>query len=330
MEILKFGSMVDGDSFAGVTCIKSLQCNKTRNHNDYIAGVMTDKDGEFAFKVWDSTLVEYLKAAITAGFSPTLAFVQGTVGTYNNKLDYTMTNVTLNAPQIAESGYTAADFLPSLACEDLWTEFCNFINGNLSAPWITLLTTVMHTSISYFEEGITSNGTTLNDLLKTAYAATKHHDSIRGGLLNHTLKMLKFASVLVSRPDTLWSKNKDLLYAGIILHDIGKVQELGSGSYAKNSFVSHRVMGVEYLAFNKGIICSLVGADNYYRLLSIITGHHDQYGTPADTVWAYVVHLIDNLDAFTTGVDEMAKKGEFALASNGEAFYPFDNRRLFV
>lgn len=330
MEILKFGSMVNGDSFVGITCIKSMQCNKTRNRNDYIAGIMTDKETEVSFKVWDSTLVEYLKSAITAGFVPTLATIQGTVGTYNGKLDYTLSSATLNGHPIPGMGITAADFMPSLPCDALWAEFCGFINNNLSAPWITMLTTVMATSADFFTHGLKIGRSTLNELMMTAYAATRYHDNIRGGLLNHTLKMLKTAAVLTSQPDTLWSRNKDLLYAGIILHDVGKIQEIADGSYSKNSFVSHRVMGVEYLAANKEAIVDTVGIDNYYRLLSIVIGHHDQFGTPADTVWAYAIHLIDNLDAFTTGVDDMVKKGELSVASNGDTFYPYDNRRLFV
>ena len=224
-----------------------------------------------------------------------------------------------------------ADFLPSLPYDELWAEMCNFINTKISPNWIQVLTTVLQISSEYFNGGSAIEGTTLNDLMKASYAATKHHDNLRGGLVNHTLKMLRYAEVLVNQSGALWSENKDLIYTGIVLHDIGKVQELGGGAYTKNSFVSHRVMGIEYLALKKQPICELIGVNNYYRLLSIIEGHHDRWATPANTVWAYAIHLIDALDALVTGVNDMNTRGELSVSSSGDAYYPFDkDTNLFV
>src|SRR5690606_33460259 len=51
-------------------------------------------------------------------------------------------------------------------------------------------------------------------------AATKNHHDYASGLIDHVVSMLKLAKALCDLYPTL---NKDLLYAGIILHDVGKV-----------------------------------------------------------------------------------------------------------
>ena len=53
-------------------------------------------------------------------------------------------------------------------------------------------------------------------------AATKNHHDFASGLLYHTLCMLKLADQLINVYSYL---DADLLYAGVILHDIGKVKE---------------------------------------------------------------------------------------------------------
>ena len=54
-------------------------------------------------------------------------------------------------------------------------------------------------------------------------AATKNHHDYASGLIDHVVSMLKLGKSLCELYPTL---NKDLLYAGIILHDVGKVIEL--------------------------------------------------------------------------------------------------------
>ena len=70
-------------------------------------------------------------------------------------------------------------------------------------------------------------------------AATKNHHDYVSGLIDHVVSMLKLGKALAELYPSL---NKDLLYAGIILHDIGKVVEL-SGPIATQYTVEGNLLG---------------------------------------------------------------------------------------
>lgn len=322
-NIVKFEELHNGNAFDGVACIKAATIQKTRTGKDYVSGVVIRDRLIFQFKIWDSTVVSTLRPFIEAqtGFKTHLAKVTGTVGVYNGSLDYTFTSVIL-IPDTAELG--VRDFLPSLDCTSLFNELCTFINTKLSSGYINTLIAVMKLPAN----GDSTAPTTIQDALKTCWAASGNHDAIAGGLINHVLKMLRYAEVTVAN-NSYFKDYADLLYTGIILHDIGKTQEIVDGSYTKNSFVSHRIMGVEYMAMCKPTIVSLIGIESYYRLVSIIEGHHDKFGNPADTVWAYLVHLIDMLDTWATMIEEAVLNDKTLTSTTGEKYLMRDGQRLY-
>ena len=63
------------------------------------------------------------------------------------------------------------------------------------------------------------------------------HDAQIGGLLNHTMKMMRIAKVVYQNEPRMeqLENYKDMLYLGVILHDIGKIYEMNYGVYQENS-----------------------------------------------------------------------------------------------
>ena len=326
MAVVDFKTLKNGDAFSGVVCIKTLTMGKTRNGKDYMFGTCINQREQTQFKIWDSTVVSLLKAAVEApqGFQTTLAQVNGTVSVYNGALDYSFGSCTFVAdtPECK-----VADFLPTLDVETNYANFCAFINEKISEQWRYALLTVFNFPTTVFD-CTNQSQTTILELFKSAWAAAGFHDAIRGGLVNHTYKMLKYAEVMLETNKEL-EPYKDLLYVGIIMHDIGKTQEMRDGNYMKNSFISHRVMGIEYLAMAKPTIVQYIGYDNYVRLESIILGHHDRFETPACTIWAYLVHLIDMLDTWATMAAEALITDKASVASSGEKYLTNDGKRLY-
>ena len=131
------------------------------------------------------------------------------------------------------------------------------------------------------------------------FAAKRKHDACVGGLANHTIKMLRLAKTMIANDERLLPFN-DIIYIGVICHDLGKIRELYMGNYVKNSFISHREHGCEMMYEIKEEIMDLFGEDFFYHLLSVIRGHHHVYDEKAKTVYAYIVHLIDMIDAQVT------------------------------
>jgi len=136
---------------------------------------------------------------------------------------------------------------------------------------------------------------------KLAPAAKGFHHVYLGGLLEHTVSVLKLLDLVSTHYDNL---DRDLLIAGGILHDIGKIAELSSGptfEYTDTGrLIGHIVLGVEMLN------AKVATLDDFPEQLAmelrhIILSHHGtlEYGSPKrpKTLEALVIHYIDDLDA---------------------------------
>ena len=147
-------------------------------------------------------------------------------------------------------------------------------------------------------------------------AAREYHHARRGGLVEHVAQMMRSAAAIASVYPRL---NADLLIAGVLFHDCGKLWET---AYADNSFsmphhlsgemLGHIPLGLELV--NKlwrelmdkeesGAWLTLQPASDLVRLhlLHLIGSHHGEYqfGAPVlpKTPEAIVLHHVDNIDA---------------------------------
>lgn len=147
-------------------------------------------------------------------------------------------------------------------------------------------------------------------------AARKNHHARRGGLVEHVAQMMRSANALCA-VYPYW--NRDLLLAGVLFHDCGKLWE---NSYPRDGFtqihslrgemLGHIPIGIEVVnhlwrerleaeenAFWMGL--EPASEDVRLHLLHLIASHHGQYefGSPTlpRTPEAFALHYIDNLDA---------------------------------
>src|SRR6059036_558085 len=153
------------------------------------------------------------------------------------------------------------------------------------------------------------------DRFRRAAAARKYHHARRGGLVEHTAQMMRIARAIAPLYPQL---NLDVLIAGILFHDSGKLWE---NQFSETGFVmSYDELGelVGHISIGLELVNSLwqkLAAENAdvwkrYRppsedvrihLLHLIGAHHGekQLGSPVDpkTPEAMALHYIDNLDA---------------------------------
>jgi 3'-5' exoribonuclease len=153
------------------------------------------------------------------------------------------------------------------------------------------------------------------DRFRRAAAARKYHHARRGGLVEHTAQMMRIARAIAPLYSQL---NIDLLIAGILFHDSGKLWE---NQFSETGFImSYDELGelVGHISIGLELVNSLwqkLAAENAdvwkgYRpasedvrvhLLHLIGSHHGdkQFGSPVDpkTPEAMALHYIDNLDA---------------------------------
>lgn len=142
-------------------------------------------------------------------------------------------------------------------------------------------------------------------------AMTMHHNYL-SGLAYHTYSMLKIADVYLKNYPTL---NKDLLYAGILIHDVGKTEELSDAKspvYSlKGNLLGHLLIGLEMLekeALNLGV-CD---TEEYLLLQHMIASHHGEleFGSPKEPAIqeAVALYLIDLSDSKMAGIGAEVSK----------------------
>ena len=149
-------------------------------------------------------------------------------------------------------------------------------------------------------------------------AVSMHHNYI-SGLAFHTYSMLNLAKGFLNLYSFL---NRDLIYAGIILHDIGKVIELSGAKGTEYTFEG-KLLG--HISIASNIIYATARDLGYEHseevtlLNHIILSHHGEleYGSPKEPMIpeALVIHLVDLSDSKMAALDkEFSKitKGEFS------------------
>src|SRR5713226_148154 len=153
------------------------------------------------------------------------------------------------------------------------------------------------------------------DRFRRTAAARNYHHARRGGLVEHTAQMMRVAKEIAPLYPQL---NLDLLLAGILFHDSGKLWEnaLSENGFVMNydergELIGHISIGLELVnalwrklsAENTEAWKNLVPASEDVRLhlLHLIGAHHGEleFGSPVapKTPEAMALHYIDNLDA---------------------------------
>lgn len=279
----------NGEQVSGLVYVKSYVPKTDFTSKAPLNGEFYHKGKTMKFKIWDRQLQNFFN---DNDMNAKIISISGAVGSYKEELDITITSMSLDHG-VGDLGL----FYKSVDVEGVFAEFTQFVNTKLS-PHVTNAVGALFTAEGLFEP------------FKLTWAGSKMHDAQIGGLMNHTMKMLRIAEVLIMNDKRL-TPFADYLYLGIILHDIGKVREIGiDGRYLRNSYITHRSLGVEICAQHRELLIGYLGEDFYYHILAIQQGHHGEHGDKPTTVWAYLIHLIDMLECNVTGFLDRVDNGE--------------------
>ena len=151
-----------------------------------------------------------------------------------------------------------------------------------------------------------------NQFIKSPAAKTWHHNYV-GGLLEHTVSVATICNFVSG----MYNVDRDLLVAGALVHDIGKVRE-----YHIKSSIDFTAIGrlVGHLALGDEFICEKAKAINNFpetlllKLRHLILSHHGEYEKASvrlpQTLEAVVLHFADNIDAQTVGVQQLINSGK--------------------
>ena len=152
--------------------------------------------------------------------------------------------------------------------------------------------------------------------LSTYPAATKNHHEYASGLLYHTTSMLRVAESLSG----IYKVNTSFLYAGIIMHDIGKTIELSGPILPKYTMAGKLLGHISIINAEIAKVCEQLGVSGETSVLlqHMILSHHGQYefGSPVlpMTKEAELLNFIDNIDSRMNAIDKalaQIEEGEF-------------------
>jgi 3'-5' exoribonuclease len=150
---------------------------------------------------------------------------------------------------------------------------------------------------------------THRETLLTLPAATRNHHAFAGGYLEHVLSVTRTSVFLADKYAELYPEmrpplNKDLVVAGAVLHDIGKLREIESNASgaeytAAGSLIGHILQGRDIV--REAAVGRKIDTETLLRLEHVIVAHQrlPEWGSPKPpmTPEALLVHYADDIDA---------------------------------
>lgn len=301
--------LVEGERVTSIYLVNNVTKGVTGNNQPYLNLVLQDKTGTIDGKVWDASSQDFELFEIGKVIQ-----ITSDVNSYRNSLQLKIISAQEALHPIT---YNIADLVPSspIPVEEMEKTLVEKMEKITDPDLHLLVKTLIE---KYYPKFI-------------AYpAAVRNHHEYAGGLLYHTLSMFKLAEAIVSVYPSL---DENLLYSGILLHDLGKTVEL-SGPLLPKYTVEGKLLGHISLMTSEILKTGEqlnINQEKVTLLAHMILSHHGKYefGSPVMplTKEAIFLNMIDDMDAKATMVDkalEDIKEGEFT-----PRLFTLDDRSLY-
>ena len=251
-----------------------------RNGSAYLDLDLQDSTGVIPAKVWDADRID-------AEFeADDVIQVSGSVEEYQGALQLSLTKI-LPYP---DSQVDPLDYLRRTGAdiEAMYAWLLDRARKAKQAPIRKLLLAILE------DPSLSAN-------YKLAPAATDFHHAYLGGLLEHVVSLIKLADKVCDHYPEL---DRDLILSGLVLHDLGKLEELqyarGLRYSTRGQLLGHIAIGVERVHEKISAIPDFPPA-LADRIEHIILSHHGhlEFGSPKLPLFpeALVVHYLDDMDS---------------------------------
>ena len=274
--------------------------------------VLGDKTGDIKGRAWDNALELDTQLGLGA-----VAEVSGSVEEFQGQKQLIVKSATVDD----QTKYDPADFVPS--SKRPREEMLAQLRGDLDLVVNPHLETLVR---AFFDdEGFL-------EIFSRAPGAKSLHHSFVGGLMEHTLAVVE---VLKCARHIHPELNLDLLIVGGLLHDIGKMQELGgklATEYTDEGQLLGHVIITDREVTEKIRAIPDFPADLAIELTHMLLSHHGEreFGAPIvpATLEACALHYADNLDAHVQGFKQVIAQA--SGPGNWSEYHRLYERRLFL
>lgn len=256
----------------------------------YLTFIIADKTGQMEAKVWDKA------EEFAARFKEEdIVLLEGRVESFNDKLQLKVANL----HKVNE--YDIGDFLHKTS-KDVDKLFNYIKSVNIKNRYLkSLLDSFL-------------NDQEFSSLFKNAPAAKSLHHCYLGGLVEHTYEVIKICEVVCELFPQI---DRELLFTGAILHDIGKIAELKFTKVIdytdEGRLIGHVVMGERIVSKRMDTIEGFP-KEIKIRMSHLLLSHHGEYvwGSPKrpKTLEACALHYAENLDAQVNRFIQIIERGK--------------------
>lgn len=315
MKEIFIENLVVGQEIIDFFMVKSFEVKEDRNGKKYLDITLSDKTGEVNGKKWD---IEQPKGSEMSKLSPgQIVKIKAEVTEWR---DIKQLKITRMRFSVKEDKIEKRDFIKAApeAPEEMY-EYIIGVIDDFKDEELKLLCK------SIYEDN--------KEKIMYYPAAMSNHHAEYAGLLWHVKRMLMAGIRMCEVYKTL---DKDLLLAGIAIHDIEKLNEIESdqngispGYSFEGQMIGHIVSGVR-MVYNR---CKELGIDEEKTVLleHMILSHHyePEFGSPKKPLFleAEMLHHLDNMDAKMFDMEESIRSTE--PGTFGEKIWTLDNRRIY-
>ena len=302
-------SFVEGEKIQTSLLITQMNRGITNSGAPYLSFVLQDQSGSIDAKLWDAK--DDLLSGVEAG---KVVLVSAEVLKYRNALQLRIYNLT----KLEDNQFDPSDYVMAT---DLSLEF---MQKRIHETLLSMQDVV-------YRDVCTSIIEDLQEKLYSYPAAAKNHHDFVGGLATHMISMLDLGEAFCTLYPML---NRDLLLAGILLHDLGKIDEL-SGPILTEYTVEGKLVGhisiMQSKVAEKAKALGYQDSEQVTLMRHMILSHHGEYefGSPVlpMVMEAEMLTFIDNVDArmnmFAKAL-ESVKPGEWT-----PRIFPLENRSFY-
>jgi 3'-5' exoribonuclease len=275
--------LTDGDDLLNEPfLVQDVARRETKDGRPFLLETFRDKTGQIGGVFWDvpPDVDDWIRPGI-------VTMVTGRVSNYKGTLQINTTDLNpVYEPNME-------NYLPSSRRprDEMITELQEVIGG-LSQPWRGLVGHILLESAF------------MSSYVNAPAARVMHHAYV-GGLLEHTLSMVKIGRLMAKHYPYV---NKDLLVSGILLHDMGKANEYSTGPTFDFTEDGRLVGHISRAAIMIELAAKEMGnfpAPQLQHLIHLVLSHHgiQEWGSPVvpKTLEAILLHQIDLLDSRVQG-----------------------------
>lgn len=280
----KLSSLTAEDAGWGYFLCTYKEVRAGRSGSEFVFLSLQDATGQVVGKLMSD--VDRYKDQFEAG---EFVRVEGRGSVYAGQLQLVLSSIRrINPEQDRQHGFREEDAILSAPrpIDEMWEE----LNGHLRSVRNDHIRILLNRIVADHEAQ-----------LRVWPAAQQIHHAYRGGFLEHITKMAEVGRYLARS----YGADEDLVLAGVVLHDIGKLQELayegGQGSYTRDgNLVGHIALG---LIMARETINGIAGFPDHLRshIEHLIASHHGirEHGSPVEpkTIEAFILATVDELDA---------------------------------